>query len=213
MVDRIGPRMPVRLLAAALLLGGAVSACSPFDDLMVAVFGRSMRDQRSFDPYENTLLPPIGSVPFAAGNMPAQPGHVNIGQPEGAADLPPAFTQAELITQQDVVMSLVNPMPTSPESLARGQLLFDRFCAICHGTDGIGANAPIAEVHPVLPAYNVAGDRAAALTDGYIYGMIRVGRALMPAYGHRITHYDRWHIVNYVRQLQGRAGTNPGPEE
>ena len=25
----------------------------------------------------------------------------------------------------------------------------------------------------------------------------------MPAYGHQIAHYDRWHVVNYVRQLQG----------
>ena len=25
----------------------------------------------------------------------------------------------------------------------------------------------------------------------------------MPAYGHQIGHYDRWHVVNYVRRLQG----------
>jgi prenyltransferase beta subunit len=37
--------------------------------------------------------------------------------------------------------------------------------------------------------------------------MIRVGRGLMPSYGARITHFDRWHVVNYVRQLQRSAGT------
>jgi mono/diheme cytochrome c family protein len=42
-----------------------------------------------------------------------------------------------------------------------------------------------------------------ALTDGYIYTLIRVGRGIMPAYAHQIAHYDRWHVVNYVRQLQG----------
>jgi hypothetical protein len=31
----------------------------------------------------------------------------------------------------------------------------------------------------------------------------------MPPYGHQIAHFDRWHIVNYVRQLQRTAGT-PG---
>jgi hypothetical protein len=46
-------------------------------------------------------------------------------------------------------------------------------------------------------------------TDGYIYGMIRVGRGLMPPYGHQVAHFDRWNIVNYVRQLQRNAGT-PG---
>jgi len=49
-----------------------------------------------------------------------------------------------------------------------------------------------------------------ARSDGYLYGMIRVGRALMPAYGHQISHYDRWHIVNYVRQMQG---VGPGSGE
>ncbi len=42
-------------------------------------------------------------------------------------------------------------------------------------------------------------------TDGYRYGMIRVGRGLMPSYGHQITHFDRWHVVNYVRSLQAAA--------
>ncbi|HYR11834.1 MAG TPA: hypothetical protein VEQ60_28880, partial [Longimicrobium sp.] len=34
---------------------------------------------------------------------------------------------------------------------------------------------------------------------------IDVGRNLMPPYGTRITHLDRWAIVHYVRQLQGGA--------
>jgi mono/diheme cytochrome c family protein len=47
----------------------------------------------------------------------------------------------------------------------------------------------------------------AGYSDAYIYAMIRVGRGLMPEYGSRISHFDRWHIVNYVRQLQVRAGS------
>jgi hypothetical protein len=39
-----------------------------------------------------------------------------------------------------------------------------------------------------------------------MYAMIRVGRGIMPEYGSRIAHFDRWHIVNYVRQLQAQAG-------
>ena len=39
--------------------------------------------------------------------------------------------------------------------------------------------------------------------------MIRVGRGLMPEYGSRITHFDRWSIVNYVRELQSQAGNAP----
>ena len=106
----------------------------------------------------------------------------------------------------EAVIGLQNPVPPTDQSLARGQELFDRVCAVCHGTDGVGANASIVEVHPLLAAYNLAGEQAAAYADGYIYGMIRVGRGVMPAYGHQVSHFDRWHIVNYVRQLQANNG-------
>ena len=39
--------------------------------------------------------------------------------------------------------------------------------------------------------------------------MIRVGRGLMPAYAHQISHFDRWNIVNYIRVLQRQAGNDP----
>jgi mono/diheme cytochrome c family protein len=82
-----------------------------------------------------------------------------------------------------------------------------RWCVVCHGPAGVGTGAYIAAYHPVLPAYNVSGAQVAAYSDAYIYAMIRVGRGLMPEYGSRVAHFDRWHIVNYVRQLQRQAGT------
>ncbi len=45
-------------------------------------------------------------------------------------------------------------------------------------------------------------------TDGYIFGMIRNGRGLMPTYN-RIEEPDRWDVVNYVRSLQGKFGAPP----
>jgi mono/diheme cytochrome c family protein len=67
------------------------------------------------------------------------------------------------------------------------------------------------EALPMMIAFNLAGPMSGTgmRTDGYIYGMIRVGRGLMPPYGHQVAHFDRWNIVNYVRQLQRSAGT-PG---
>jgi mono/diheme cytochrome c family protein len=128
----------------------------------------------------------------------------NTGQPEGI-DIP-LFTQMDMNpigTGNAIVASLDNPFPSDDEwALTRGQVMFDRMCAVCHGIDGIGANANIAARHPVLPAYNVAGPQVQGYTDQYIYGMIRVGRGLMPEYGSRITHFDRWAIVTYVRKLQ-----------
>lgn len=194
------------------LLGG-ITACTPFDDAMVAIFGRSMRDQPSFDPYENPQPAPDNAVPFAAGNWPPGPDAMNIGQPEIASYMPPPMTQADLLQQNPVVMELENPVEATSESLARGEELYLRYCAVCHGETGIGSEAYIADVHPTVSAYNLAGETVAAYPDGYLYGMIRVGRGVMPPYRHAISHFDRWHIVNYVRQLQREAGLTPNTGE
>lgn len=196
------------MTAACVLAVLASSGCKPLDDAMVAVFGRSMRDQRSFDPYENTRGAPENSVAFSSGNWPARDGEVNLGQPEGV-DVP-YFTQNDLGTPgvgNEVIQGLENPIdPNDEEALARGQELYERYCIVCHGPDGVGANAYIADQHPILPAYNLSGEQVSGYSDQYIYAMIRVGRALMPELGSRITHFDRWKVVNYVRTLQAQAG-------
>ena len=198
----------------AMLAIVALSGCKPVDDVMVLIFGRSMRDQRSFDPYENTRPSPENSISFASGNYPLEFGVVNVGQPEGA-DVP-RFTQADLGVPGVgalVVQGLTNPLDrTDPRSMERGEELYMRFCAVCHGEDGVGANAYIADKHSTLPAYNLSGAQVAAYSDQYLYAMIRVGRGLMPEYGSRITHFDRWTIVNYVRELQLQAGNTPGSD-
>ncbi len=194
-------------LGAALLLG---TGCTPLDDAMAAIFGRSMRDQSSFDPYENPLEAPDGSVAFAAGNLVARPGEVNVGQPEGLVDVPAPFTQLDLFNEADVVVSLANPVPATERSIARGEELFLRFCAPCHGPNGMGATGYI--IPAGYPPYPLITDRVRGFTDGYVYGMIRVGRGLMPAYGHRISHFDRWNVVNYLRVLQGVVPAPASPQ-
>ena len=200
-----------RPVIAGLAIVLTAGACKPLDDAMVMVFGRSMRDQRSFDPYEHPMPAPEGSYAFASGNYPSADGVVNLGQPEGV-DVP-RFTQVDLGTPgvgNEVIQGLVNPVdPNDADALARGQELYERYCIVCHGPDGVGANANIAALHPILPSFNLAGPQVAGYSDQYIYAMIRVGRGLMPQYGSRITHFDRWKVVNYVRTLQARAGTQP----
>ena len=198
---------PLVAVLALSVLGG----CKPLDDGMAAFFGRSMRDQRSFDPYENPQPAPENSVAFSSGNYPAEDGMVNLGQPEGV--VVPHFTQFDLGVPGvggPAIQGMVNPTdPTAAASLERGEELYLRFCVVCHGPDGVGANAYIAEKHVLLPAYNLSGSQVASYSDQYLYAMIRVGRGLMPEYGSRITHFDRWHVVNYVRQLQAQAGNAP----
>lgn len=197
---RTWPLRAPGILAASMILVGSIG-CTPLDDAMVAIFGRSMRDQASFDPYEDPLPAPEGSVPFSAGNLPAGPDVVNLGQPGGLEDVPPPFTQLDLVNEAEVIVDLPNPVDATEASVARGEELFVRFCAPCHGPDGSGATGYIIEAG--YPPFPLNTDRVKGFTDGYIYGMIRVGRGIMPAYGHRISHFDRWSVVNYLRVLQG----------
>jgi mono/diheme cytochrome c family protein len=204
----------VAALSLTLALMTGLGACTPMDQVLGTVFGRSMRDQRSFDPYENTLAPPENSVAFSAGNYAAGPGVVNLGQPEGADDVPPPFTQLDVLLQAPVVVDLVNPVEASAESLVRGEELFLRFCAVCHGPDGAGTNCYLDDPEIGWPcAYPLVAPNVVAYPDGYLYGMIRVGRGIMPAYGHQIGHYDRWNLINYIRQLQGSAASPTQPSD
>ena len=194
----------LRTLAALAVLMIPLTACTPMDNILGSIFGRSMRDQRSFDPYENPRPAPVNSVPFAAGNYVAANGGVKLGQPEGASDVPPPFTQLDVLTQQPHVVKLVNPDTPNPENLARGEELFVRYCAVCHGETGDGVGCYIAEAG--FPcAYPLVNEAVRGYTDGYIYGMIRVGRGIMPPYAHALTHYDRWNVINYIRQLQAET--------
>ena len=167
-----------------------------------------MRSSVSFDPYENPRSPDSLAVSFASGNYPALAGQVNLGQPEGLEQDIPPFTNADMGFRREIADGLVNPVQADAASLARGEVVYERMCAVCHGLEGLSADAPMAPVVPLgmfLQAWNLAQGNALNLTDGYIYGMIRVGRGAMPAYGARVTHFDRWHVVNYVRELQRRA--------
>ena len=194
------------ILVGALMLLTA-GACKPLDDTMVAIFGRSMRDQRKFDPYENTVAPPTGGVAFSSGNEAGALDEFNVGRPEMLAE--PLFTQADMQpigTGGPIVQSLENPFERGDSAaLARGEEIYMRVCWTCHAENGVGAQAPIAANHPTVAAYNLAGPQVTGYTDQYIYGMITVGRGLMPPWAHQIRPIDRWAVVTYVRQLQTEA--------
>ncbi|HCR05021.1 MAG TPA: hypothetical protein DIU18_07520 [Gemmatimonadetes bacterium] len=176
-------------LAVALLL----PACSPMDSALQAVAGRSMRDQPSFDPYENTRMPADGAVSFSSGNYPS-----------GLTQDVPEFTALDMAQGGAPVNDLPNPVPVTEQSLARGEVMYDRMCAVCHGPEGNSQQAAILPKFPVMAAFPLASGLALTRSDGYLFGMITVGRGIMPAYGHQVSYSDRWHIVNYVKQVQGR---------
>jgi mono/diheme cytochrome c family protein len=102
----------------------------------------------------------------------------------------------------------VNPTAPSPASLLNGRKYYQINCAVCHGDTGAG-NGPTTQQGYGMPAISIVTDLTKGRSDGYIYGMLRNGRGLMPTYN-RIEEMDRWDVVNYVRALQGRIPNTAG---
>ncbi len=147
--------------------------------------------------------------PYAMPRLPA-PGTVPSQNPMG--EVPAHFTSLQL---DSVAPTLRNPYSPADEAvLARGRLQFANNCAICHGPAGAGDGPVVKPItgadgkpHARFPfAPTLVGGTAPGRSDGYIYAVIAAGRGLMPSYGERLTHADRWAIVNYVRALQAQAG-------
>ncbi|MDQ8154378.1 MAG: cytochrome c [Gemmatimonadota bacterium] len=100
----------------------------------------------------------------------------------------------------DSMATLANPVAADSASLKRGRVYYQINCAVCHGHAGKGDGTATKLGMVPMP---LVSDRAKNFTDGYIWGMIRNGRGLMPSYN-RIEEMDRWDVVNYIRAVQGK---------
>jgi hypothetical protein len=136
------------------------------------------------------FVPPDGTVPVGGSSV-------------------PDLANLELAEQD----ALRNPVPASLASLKNGELLFGRYCATCHGAEGMG-DGPVAAASPFAP--NASGpfplvmpingptSLARVFSDGHIYTTISQGRGRMPSYD-RIPPMERWDLLNYVRELNGQG--------
>jgi mono/diheme cytochrome c family protein len=165
------------------LLLFSLSACSWFTDF---------KQQPKLDPWEtpsDTIAMrgnPQGSVPISGS---VAPGF--------------AYGRAQTIAAVDSMSAIANPVPADERSLRNGGQLFQINCAVCHGPLGAG-DGPVTKFrYPPMPIG--AGSKAATqFSDGYLFGIIRNGRGLMPPYN-RIEESERWDLINYLRAIQSGA--------
>jgi mono/diheme cytochrome c family protein len=168
-------------LAPVLILVG----CSWFTDF---------KQQPKIDPWETAS----DTTPFR-------------GNPQGSVPIygsaAPGFEYDRAPSPQVITTMGGIPNPVAPDSasLNRGRIQYSINCAVCHGPNGAG-NGPVMKYGLYPAAIGGAANPAASYTDGYIFGVIRNGKGMMPSYN-RIEEHDRWDIINYLRSMQGKFGT------
>ena len=92
-----------------------------------------------------------------------------------------------------------NPLQPTHAVLARGQLMYNTYCIVCHGKNGEG-DGPVVGKYPRPPSLQT--DKIQKWTDGRIYHNIVAGQNIMPSYASQIATSDRWAIIHYLRALQ-----------
>ncbi|MBM4187335.1 MAG: c-type cytochrome [Gemmatimonadetes bacterium] len=184
-----------RALVAIALLGG-LSGCnwyyntlpSPDDLVKLVPWFDHMIKSPVVAPYSRDDVPrrtPAGAIPVTGREVDWGTGDPTAAVPRYAFDS---------------TFAVAFPNPTGRAVTARGDTLYQVFCALCHGVAGDGKSP----VGPRLGAPSLLTDKAKNWPDGYLYSVVKYGRGNMPMYGDKIYRpLDRWAVVNYMRQLQG----------
>src|SRR6266481_2162901 len=93
-----------------------------------------------------------------------------------------------------------NPNAPTQDSIAAGQKIYSKTCALCHGKSGDADGPAVIELN-IHPARLSDPQLLETESDGSLFWKITTGKKPMPAYGKRLSETDRWNLVNYVRTL------------
>lgn len=190
-----GPSRPARGFARLARLAypvavAALSACTWFTDF---------KQQPKIDPWETSSdtiayrANPQMSVPIYGTSAPGF-----------------AYGRAPTHGAIDSMAAIPNPVPSDDRSLREGHKLYAINCLVCHGERG-NADGPVVQFGLPVLAIGSGSKAATQYSDGYIFGIMRNGRGLMPPYN-RLEERERWDVVNYLRALQSGAANVPvGP--
>ena len=170
------------IIAACLVAGGGLYVAEKMIPVVPPLV--HMHNQPKLNAFRSSTF-------FADGRgmRPAVVGTVARGH------LPPAFA-----TPEEAGTILSNPLPLTQATAERGRKVFNDHCAVCHGTVGDGV-ALLSRAYGAKPG-NLLSNEMRNRPDGYIYGVLMLGKNAMPSYAPDLDESDRWAAVHYVRVLQ-----------
>ena len=111
--------------------------------------------------------------------------------------------------QIEAARAVVNPLPATPETIAKGKTLFEgkAFCRACHGQEGRGILGPDIEPGSLKgPLPRNFTDKAwqARRTDGELFWILKNGSPgtdMGPFIPLVVTDEEAWQIILYVRSF------------
>ncbi len=109
------------------------------------------------------------------------------------------------VADMEAARKMANPVAADGVSVAQGKRLFNIYCAPCHGTSGTG-NGLVGAKLTLQPWDLTNGNQMHSwnpkeFPDGYIWGYMTKGGAVMPPYANDLSATERWHVVNYIRKV------------
>ena len=138
---------------------------------------------------------------------PANPGMNPF--PKRSVPVASTATSSLEVKDRDVAFKLKNPVLADHKSIAMGGRLFGIYCVPCHGKSGTGDGLVGAKL--ILKPWNLTSSNdmhpwdTKDYPDGYIFGMMSIGGAVMPIYANDLSATERWHVVNYIRTVLQKA--------
>ncbi|WP_237247942.1 cytochrome c [Sideroxyarcus emersonii] len=150
-------------------------------------------------PWSKDMSEQISVKPQESVN-PANPGMATY--PEHSV---PVQGTASFVKDMEAADKQKNPVPATQKSVELGGRLFGIYCTPCHGYAGKGDGLVGQKL--VLQPYNLTADQTKQRSDGFIWGMMTFGGAVMPPYANDLSPTERWHVVNYVRKVLQQGGT------
>lgn len=185
-------RLPLPVLLAllpvvGLLLAGFVLHRDPTEPHLEVLPADMVRGPAAKSGAATTLFPD-GMVQRLAPEGVVARGHLPL-------DLAPTPEDAQRAGRE-----LANPLPDDAATWKRGEAVFARACALCHGPTG-RADAE-ATKRGVPPPPTLIRPESRALPDGEIFHAITHGRKNMPALALQTSREDRWAVIRHVRKLQ-----------
>lgn len=198
----------ISIFALSLIV---LSACKKDHDDTGLEFAPQMYVSKPYEPYTQVKKHPIN------------PMGLNVRQPAKGTIARRRFDtrfvvadSAGMVSEQNNIMVydniaaddyetaarlLKNPYPHTDKVIQEGQVLYSRYCYPCHGEAGDG-KGPVAEQYKGVA--NLKGSAYTSLPEGHIFHVITNGKGRMWPHGSQLNPDERWKVVHYVFELQGR---------